>query len=361
MRFISCSAKGERSLVPLRGALSAALALFFFNGVAAAIGQTSDADFVTVQSRLQTSQLVAYGQFSPVSTVLVSAAEQGVVTGLTVRPGTHVRAGQSLAHLSGPAIDSLVTQSEADVRSAQSQLDAAVKSLAIAQQQLPSHLTTRQAVQQAESAAAQARSGLVNAQSRLTTIRELMTVFSPADGIVLQLNSADGALVSVGQPILTLQPANGLWLLANYYGADLAAIRVGMAGRFMPSDGGQPVRVRVVSIPGTVAAGGGESIALEPLHVTPSWLSGESGTVSLDLPSRRMVAVPTRALVLNQGKWFVMVHTASGDHAQEVVPGPTEGWDTFIISGLAPGTKVVVSNAYLLFHANSAEQYQIPD
>lgn len=361
MRFIPSSARGERLLVSLIGAVSIALTLIFFNGVAAAIGQTSDADVVTVQSRPQTSQLIAYGQISPVSTVPVSAAEEGVVTGLTVRPGTHVRAGQSLAHLSGPAIDSLVTQGEADVRSAQSQLDAAVKSLAIARQQLPAHLTTRQAVHQAESAEAQARSGLVNAQSRLTTLRELMTVSAPADGIVLDLNSADGALVSVGQPILTLQPANGLWLLANYYGADLTAIRVGMTGRFMPSDGGQTVRVRVVSIPGTVAPGGGESVALEPLHVTPSWLNGESGTVNLDLPSRAMVAVPTRALVLNQGKWFVMVHTASGDRAQEVVPGPTEGWDTLITSGLAPGTKVVVSSAYLLFHAKNAEQYQIPD
>jgi len=361
MRFISCSIKGGRSLVSLSGAVSVAVAFLFIAGVATAIGQTSQADIVTVQSRQESSHLVAYGQVMPVSLVPVSAAETGVVTGLQVRPGMRVRAGQSLAHLSGPGIDSLVVQSEADVRSAQSQLDAAKKSLAIAQQQLPSHLTTRQAVQQAESAEAQAQSGLVNAQSRLNTVRQLMTVSSPADGIVLQLNSADGALVSAGQPILTVQPATGLWLLANYYGADLIAIRVGMTGQFVPADGGEPVKVRVVSIPGTLGAGSGESIAIEPLRANPSWLSGESGNVTLDLPARQMVAVPTRALVLNQGKWWVMVHTASGDRAQEVVPGPTEGWDTFIVSGLAPGAKVVVSNAYLLFHASSAEQYQIPD
>lgn len=360
-RLFFCSAKGGPPLVFLSGVISAAVVFFFAVAVATAIGQTSDADVVTVQSRAQTSQLVAYGQVAPVSIVPVSAAETGVVTGLQVRPGTHVHTGQSLAHLSGPVIDSLVVQSEADVRSAQSQLDAAKKSLAIAQQQLPSHLTTRQAVQQAKSAEAQAQSGLVNAQSRFNTVRQLMTVSSPADGIVLQLNSANGALVSTGQPILTIQPATGLWLLASYYGANLTAIRLGMTGKFVPADGGQPVKIRVASIPGTVAAGGGESIAMEPLRANSSWLNGESGTVSLDLPARQMVAVPTRALILNQGKWWVMVHTASGDRAQEVVPGPTEGWDTFIVSGLAPGAKVVVSNAYLLFHANSAEQYQIPD
>jgi cobalt-zinc-cadmium efflux system membrane fusion protein len=361
MRFISCSAEGEPRLIALFGAVAAAVTFLSIGGSATAIAQASSADVVTVESRPAISQLAAYAQVAPVSIVPVSAAETGVVAGGKVRPGMHVRAGQSLAHLNGPAVVSAVAQGEADVRSAQAQLDAAEKSLTILRQQLLSHLTTRQAVQQAQSAVAQARSGEANAQSRLNTIRQLMTVASPTDGIVLQLNSADGALVSAGQPIVTIQPECGLWLVATYYGADPAAIRVGMTGRFAPSEGGAPVKVRVESILGTMTAGGGESAALEAVGGNPSWLSGESGTVTLDLPVRQMVAIPTRALILNQGKWWVMVHTASGDRAQEVVPGHTQGWETFIVSGLVPGAKVVVNNSYLLFHASIAEQYQIPD
>lgn len=361
MRSFPCSAKGEPLLVSFFGAVSAAIALLFITGVTTAIGQTSDADVITVQSRSATTQLVAYGQVASVSTVPVSAAETGVVTGLSVRPGTHVRAGEELARLSGPGMGALVTQGEVDVHSTQTQLDAAQKLLIIQRQQLPSHLTTRQAVQQAESAVAQARSALISAQSRLNTVRQWMTVSSPANGIVLQLNSANGALVSAGQAIVTVQPANGLWLVANYYGADLSAIRVGMIGQFVPSDGGAPVKIRVISIPGTITAGGGESVAMEPVNAKADWLSGESGTVTLDLPAQQMVAVPTRALVLNQGKWWVMVHTAKGDRAQEVVPGPTRGWETFIVSGLAPGSRVVVNNAYLLYHSSIADQYQVPD
>ena len=356
MKCISCSAWGRQLLIAVPAA-----ALLLAGGAAAALGQASGTDVVTVRNRLQVPQLSAYGRIEPFTIVTVSAAETGVVAGLKVRPGSHVRAGQTLAHLSGPAIHSLLVQCEATVRGAQSQLDAAEKSLAIAQQQMPSHLTTRQAVQQAESAAAQARSGLINAQSRLQAVRQLMIVTAPADGIVLQLNSAEGALVGAGQPILTVQPANGLWLLADYYGADLTSIRVGMTGQFAPADGGKPVKARVVSIPGMIAAGGGESIALEPVGSGSGWLSGESGTVTLDLPARQMVAVPTRALVLHQGAWWVLVRTAHGDRAQKVVPGPTRGWETFIVSGLTPGAQVVVNNAYLLFHASVAEQYQIPD
>lgn len=357
MRFLPRRARGERPL-----ALSCAIwAAIFLSWAASATAQNSEADLVTVQSRMESSPLVAYAHVAPVSLVPVSAAETGVITGLSVRPGTRVRTGQVLARLSGPAIDSLVVQSQAQVRGAQSQLDASEKSLAIAREQLPSHLATRQQVQQAESALAQARSALVNAQSRLSTVRELMTVRSPSDGIVLQLNSADGALVSAGQPILAIEPAKGLWLLADYYGADLRAIRVGMAGQFAPADGGAPLKVKVVSIPGTLAAGGAESIALEAVGANAAWINGESGAVTLELPARQMIAVPTRALVLNQGKWWVMVHTAAGNRAQEVVLGPTKGWDTLIVRGLAPGAKVVVNDAYLLFHASIAEQYQIPD
>lgn len=359
MMSISCATKGEHQLVPLSCTICVSLA-FLFTTVPAT-GQRSDPNIVTVASRQAAPQLVAYGQVAPISMIPVSAAEAGLVTSLQVRPGSLVRVGQSLAHLSGPTINSSVVQGEADVHSAQSQLVAAETSLAIARQQLPMHLTTRQAVQQAESSVAQLRSVLVNAQSRLTTVRQLMTVSAPEDGTVLQLNSANGALVVAGQPIVTIQPANGLWLVAMYYGTDLAAIHVGMKGEFLPSEGGRTVKIKVVSIPGVLAAGGGEAIALEPLDPHASWLSGESGTVMLELSVRPTVAVPTRALVLNQGKWFVMVHTASGDRAQEVVPGPAQGWETLIVSGLDPGTKIVVNNAYLLFHSKVTEQYQIPD
>jgi cobalt-zinc-cadmium efflux system membrane fusion protein len=350
-----------RRFAPRRRFAAVAALLAFSAWAASAAGQASDADAVAVQLRAVTPNLVAYAQVEPISVLPVDAAETGVVEGLRVLPGMHVRTGEELAHLTGPGIRTLLIESEADVRSARAQLDAAQKTLATLREQLPSHLTTRQAVHQAESAEAQAQTALDNAQSRLSSVRQLMTLPAPASGIVLALNSANGQLVSAGQPVVTLQPDNQLWLRAAYYGTDLKVIRPGMTGSFMPADGSPPIAVRVASIPGMIAAGGSESIALVPASAKAAWISGEAGTVTLDLPPRKLVAVPTRALVLNQGKWWVMVHTSKGDRPEEVTPGPVEGWNTFIESGLAPGTQVIVNNAYLLFHASIAEQFQIPD
>ncbi len=328
---------------------------------APSFGQIADAGAVSAQLHSITPHLVAYGQVEPIQIVPVDAAETGVVQGLHVVPGSHVRAGQPLATLSGPAMHMLLMQSQADVRSARSALSAAQKALVIQREQLPSHLTTRQAVHQAESAEAQAQTALDNAQSKLAAARQMVTLTAPTGGLVLALNSANGQLVSAGQPVVTLQPASGLWLRATYYGHALSSIHLGMTGGFTPSDGSASIAVRVCSISGMVTAGGGESISLCPVHGGAAWLSGESGTVTLDLPPQKLVAVPTRALILNRGKWWVMIRTGKRKRPQQVVPGPTEGWNTFIESGLAPGAQVIVNNAYLLFHASIDEQFQIPD
>jgi RND family efflux transporter MFP subunit len=361
MKTDDVAARRSVMLRQFGAAMCAAAALAFAGSAARAAGQASDADAVAVQEQAVTPHMVAYAQVEPISVVPVDAAENGVVEGLRVVPGTHVRGGQELARLSGPAMRTLLMQDEADVRSSRSQLDAAQKTLAIDRGQLPSHLTTRQAVHQAESAEAQAQTALDNAQSRLHAARQMLTVTAPAGGTVLAINSANGQLVSAGQAVVTLQPDGGLWLRANYYGAALNSIRPEMTGRFTPSDGGAAIAVRVCSAPAMLAAGGGESIALCAVRQRAAWLSGEAGTVTLDLPQQKLVAVPTRALVLNRGKWWVMVRTAKGDRPQQVVPGPAQGWNTFIESGLAPGTSVIVNNAYLLFHAKAAEQFQIPD
>ncbi|MGH2443647.1 MAG: efflux RND transporter periplasmic adaptor subunit, partial [Chloroflexota bacterium] len=284
-----------------------------------------------------------------------------VVAGLRVLPGMHVRAGEDLAVLQGPEIRSMLSQGEADVRSARAQLAASQKSLAILQQQLISHLSTLQEVHQAESAVAQAQTKFDNARSHLNAVRQMMTLTAPANASVLAVNATDGELVSTGQPILTLQTADRLWLKAAYYGTDGAVIRVGMAGVFDPADGGDPIPVRVRAIIGPLTVGGAESVAMMPATPRFRWMNGEFGTVALRLPGRRLVAVPTRSLILDQGKWYVLVRTAHGDHPQAVVPGPTRGWETFLQSGLEPGAQVVVENAYLLFHRGIAQRYQPPD
>lgn len=316
---------------------------------------------LTVQLASLTPHLRAYAQVEPIATLPINAPETGTLARLTVIPGTPVRAGQTLATLRGPAVQILLRQDQANLRSARVQLSEALQSLAIQRRQLRAHLSTRQAVHQAAGALAKAQAALANAQSQLTAVRQMATLIAPASGLVTMLNASNGELVTAGQPVLTLQPANALSLRATYYGRNIRTIHPGMQGTFQPSDASPPIPVRVQSIAGIIGPNGGESVLLAPLHPRPKWLSGEFGVVTLHLPTRHMVVVPTRALILSQGKWWVMVHTPHGDQPRRVVPGPAQGWNTFISSGLVPGDQVIVTHPYLLFHSSIAEHFQIPD
>jgi hypothetical protein len=157
-------------------------------------------------------------------------------------------------------------------------------------------------------------------------------------------------------------PSRGLlWIKASYYGADISALRSGMTGLFYPDGGGKPVAVRVCSVFDLLDKDGGRSAALVAAEPSPGWFSGELGTVALDGPARKLVAVPTRALILDKGRWWVLVRTPGGDVPKAVVPGPARGWETYLESGLEPGDEVVVDDAYLEFHRDIAGSYQPPD
>jgi len=329
----------------------------------------SEAGTMTVRAQALAQILPAYGQVEPIAPLSVHAIEAGVIADMKVVPGSQVKAGEALATLTGPEIQSLLVNREGAVRSAQAQLSATERTLTIERRQLSAQMSTQQTIAAARSAFAAAKAAFDTAQSDLMVAQEMRALRAPSTGTVLAVETAEGERVMAGQTVLTLQANDRLWLAAVYYGADAAAIRVGMMGKFEPASGGAPVPVKVAAVSGALAPDAGESVGLMPTHVhvpashalAAPWLNGERGTVTLTGPTRYLVAVPTRALILDQARWWVLVRTPKGVHAQAVVPGPTRGWETFIEQGLSPGEQVVVQNAYLEYHRSIAQRYVPPD
>lgn len=315
---------------------------------AAAPGPTT----LTVRARRIAQTFRAYGEVKPVAVTRMRAVEPGVVRRL-VLPGEPVRAGQVLAVLGGPQAEGLLAARRGALRAASIQLAADRRKLA-------AQLVTRQTLAADEAAFAAAR-------GQLRVAVQTLTLRAPAGGQVLAVHAADGEQVAAGQRILTLQTSRP-WLSATFYGAQALQLRPGMKGRFQPVSGGAiPVRVRTVSQ--ALGPGGGEQVGLVPAPqgrhagaaLRTAWRSGQWGTVTLTGAARSMIAVPTRALILDRARWWVVVRTAHGDRRQQVVPGPTHGWMTYVASGLKPGERVVVENAFLEFHRGISQRYTPPD
>lgn len=318
---------------------------------------------VAAVAQVVVHSLQADAEIEPVRLLPVGAVGSGVVADLRVVPGSVVAAGEVLARLGGPELRARQVQREQDLRGAAARAAAADHALDAARRELAAQLVTRQAVAAAEADAVAAGAAVRVARARLQQTRSEDTVRAPVAATVVAVQAADGQVLAAGQTIVTLQPTAALWLRAAYYGADAALLRVGMRGRFEPSGGQPAVAVEVAAIAPALSADGGVRVGLVPTAAArPSWwLAGQWGRLVLDGPATRMVMVPTEALILDRGRWWVMLHTAAGDRPQQVVPGPARGWRTAIVSGLAPGQQVVATDAFLAYHRGIAAHYAPPD
>ena len=340
-------------------ALGAALALAGLSVRAHAAG----APYVTVHEQAVPRTLVAYGQVEPIAVVRLRAVDPGTLGGLQIVAGSAVRAGEVVARLTGPRMRALLVAREQQLQAARARESAARHLLAIEGSQFGAQLATRQALDAARARLATAHAAVRTAAAALHEVRSLQTVRAPVAGAVLSVQAANGEQLGAGQAIATLQPAGRLWIRAQVYGVDAARLRVGMKGRFQPVGGGAAAAVEVVAISPALRADGGTRIGLVPATPKPPtwWVNGQWGSLVLEGPKRRMVLVPTQALILDRGHWWVLVHTAAGDQPRQVVPGPARGWWTAIASGLSAGQQVVATDAFLDYHRGIASHYTPPD
>ncbi|MGB7756221.1 MAG: efflux RND transporter periplasmic adaptor subunit [Salinisphaera sp.] len=316
---------------------------------------------VAVQPRTITRDLTAYAEVVPIARARLRSAQTGQIAGLNIEPGQNVTAGALLGKLQGPELQALLEQRRTAVAAAEAKRGAARHTLAITQKKQAAHLSTREDLYNAQAAFGQAKAQLSAAKAALQAARQNAVLRAPATGTVTAVAAANGERVTAGQTVLTVQPADGLWLKAMYYGARAAAVHVGMQGRFMPADGGQPIPVRVAHILAVAGSDGGRPVGLRSRAKNVNWISGEAGTVVLKGAQQRAVAVPTRALILDRSQWWVLVHTGQGDRRQRVTLGASRGQDTLITHGLSAGAEIVVDDAYLKFHRDFSQNFQPPD
>lgn len=295
-----------------------------------------------------TEHLRAFGEIRPLALTVVRAVQPGIVSRL-VRPGVRVEAGQILAVIAGPQAQAVLARRRGAVRARRARWVAD-------RRQLHAQLVTRQRLAADQAAYDSARSAL---QATLRTL----TLRAPVGGRIVAVAVADGTQATAGETLLRLQSGR-LWLHAKFYGAAAFVIHRGMTGSFVPVSGGPRVGVRVAAVMPAVGPDGGEQVLLRldrPRTAATAWHGGQWGTVILDGATRTLVVVPTRALILDRARWWVLVRTTRGDRRQRVVPGPTRGWLTYLERGVRAGEHVVVQNAYLEFHRGIAGHYTPPD
>lgn len=115
--------------------------------------------------------------------------------------GAHVKKGQLMAQIETPEIDQQLQVAEADLKSAQANLDLANTTSARYQNLLKTNSVSKQETDQATSDAA-AKAAAVDASMagvrRLKQLQSFENVYAPFDGIVTARNTDVGALIDAG-------------------------------------------------------------------------------------------------------------------------------------------------------------------
>jgi RND family efflux transporter MFP subunit len=318
-------------------------------------------DAVPVERVTYRPKLRADARVSPVHLVTAKAGLTGVIEDLWVRPGQGLSAGAIIAHLGGPDQAKAMADAQAQLSAAEQNLTAATDAEQAVGSTYHLKLSDRAALDRAKVERAAAEARLASAKAELARLQALSTIVSPVAGAVVSLAAANGDRVEPGDPVLVLQRAHDLWLQAVFYGAPTTVFTPGRAARFLAVSGAKELAVRLAQVLPSLRPDGGLTAFFEPAVSEPQWRGGEAGEVVLAGEPQPAIAIPTAALILDQGRWWVLTKTAGGLHRQAVDPGPSRGEQALILHGLKDGEQVVVRDAYLLFHRDFGQHYTPPD
>lgn len=284
----------------------------------------------------------------------------GRVTELRVKLGDRVRRGQILAVLASGDL----AQANSDVVKAADALDLAKKALDRAQGVREAGGAAEKDFEAAQSVYNQAAAELDRAKARQRALngpsaKTQLVLTAPQDGVITALSIAPGS--QVGDPTATLMTVTNIervLVTANVAEGDAGAVAVGQQADIrLTAFAGRTLHGRVTSVnallePDTrrrkvrIALDNHDGAVLPNMYGTVTLLRpapSATGTAPVS------VTVPQSALLMNNDTISVMVEVRPWVFQRRVVQiGDETDTTVQVVSGLAPGERVVVKGGVLL-------------
>jgi len=294
----------------------------------------------------------------------------GPATRVVATPGMDVHKGEPLAYVSSPDFATAV----ADYRKAQTgyrnakriaDRDSALfKNDALARSELEQAQADVASAEADLEAAVQNMRALGVEESQIEAVRQGRTapieaiVRSPIDGTVVEKLIADGQLLQAGTTaVATVADLSTMWVMANVYADDLRDVGVGQPVDILTDVSRTALPGRVDYIASLVDPGT-KAVTVRVVAPNNSHVLRRDMFVRVEIKSReehRGILVPLASVLRDdQNLPFVFVEASGGGFARRRVDlGLRVGDQYEIPSGLAAGDKVVANGALFLQFAES--------
>lgn len=316
-------------------------------------------EFVKADSQVVKNRLLLYGKIAADNNKLaqVYPIVGGVVISINVELGDYVKQGQVLASIRSGEVASF----EKEKLDAQNDVAIAEKNLQVAKDLFKGKLNSEKDVLAAERE-------LEKAKAELNRINEIYKIYSLSDGSVYnvvapisgfvvtkKINQNEQIRSDNSEPLFSIADINEVWALANVNESDIATVKVGFDAELktlaFPDEKyeGKIDKIFNAIDPETRSMKVRVKIPNADFKLKPDM----NCTVSISYDeNRRMIAVPTSAVIFDKNKYWVMIFKDKHNIETRQVRVFRQLSDvSYIVGGLEAGETVISQNALLVYDA----------
>jgi RND family efflux transporter MFP subunit len=294
---------------------------------------------------------VAEASVEAVRQSVISPQVAGRITQLTVKAGDTVQKGQLLVRIDAQAAAQLANASQAQVESAQAQLNVATKEFERQQQLFRKQYISQAALDQAEAqfkATAASVRGSIAQAGAASTQTGFYSIVAPFSGTVAEVPSELGDMAMPGKPLLTVFDPTAMRVVTNLPQSKLAQLQARSEVRLdipgLPEDQRSVVAKSVTVLPTADPSTHTVEVRLGlPASVTkalPGMFARAFFAVQGDARSR--LVIPARAVIQRTELEAVYVVDKGRALLRQVRLGKVMGDTIEVLSGLAAGEQVAL-------------------
>ena len=290
----------------------------------------------------------------------ISSDLSGRLSSLKINVGDTVDKNTVIANIKSSVITAKLQTLNEKILQDKKKLLVAQSVLKMVSQEYRQRIVAQRRLLQAKIKVQEAKTSLKTLQIRLRSLQVRTQLRTCVNGRVFNIFASNGNYIKLGQTVLTVLP-NANRLLARAYGQEGRQIKIGQHGWFQAQGNLTPLLVSVSAMIPDPNVPGTWRIYLNSVDPHPQWFTGEAGTLKLINKTHSLIAVSKRALILDQGKWWVIKKTDHGFVRVQVFPLISNKQWVWLKRGLNEGDEIVVAGAYQIFHRNFSKNYANPD
>ncbi len=345
--FVSIRTIGGRNAQPAGAGAPAAMS--------ETVVQLAAADVLVARPRELTQSLTISGTLKAVDSASVKARVAGELSGLTVREGDSVSAGQVIGRIDPTEYESRVRQAQEQADSANAQAEVAQRSYDNNKALVDQGFISKTALDTSQSNLNAARSTHRAALAAVEVTRKALndTVLrSPIAGQVAQRLVQSGERVSIDTRVIEVVDLSKIEVEATLSAADSVAVRVGQRATLQIEGSGvdattgadRNVTATVVRVNPSAQAGSRSVLVYLRLDRSAGFRQGLFAQGRIDVGRNTALALPLSAVRIDKPAPYVQV-VADNRIAHRAVQtgqrGNVDGQTMVAVTGIADGTLVV--------------------